>query len=101
MSTIPDAEWKESKARKSDKRVLDDLIQNYEKKQKEKKDKKVVDGHVLDDYISVLSYLHKTQRYKRFFDPIRLRMHLIAPNLNGDDKPQVQGFSTHFLTGCN
>ena len=60
MSTIPDAEWKESKTRKSDKRVLDDLIQNYEKKQKEKKDKKVVDGHVLDDYISVLSYLHKT-----------------------------------------
>lgn len=60
MSTIPDAEWKESKTRKSNARVLDDLIQNYEKKKKEKKDKKVVDGHVLDDYISVLSYLHKT-----------------------------------------
>ena len=26
----------------------------------DEKDKKVVDGHVLDDYISVLSYLHKT-----------------------------------------
>ena len=88
MSTIPDVDWKEKWTRKNDSRVIDDMIQNFEKKQKEKKEKKVVDGHILDDYISVLSYLHKTQRYKRFFDPIRLRMHLIAPNLE-TDKPQV------------
>ena len=88
MSTIPDVEWKEKWTRKNDSRVIDDMIQNFEKKQKEKKEKKVTDGHILDDYISVLSYLHKTQRYKRFFDPIRLRMHLIAPNLESD-KPQV------------
>ena len=88
MSTIPDVEWKEKWTRKNDSRVIDDMIQNFEKKRKEKKEKKVVDGHILDDYISVLSYLHKTQRYKRFFDPIRLRMHLIAPNLE-NDKPQV------------
>ena len=60
MSTIPDADWKEKWTRKNDSRVIDDMIQNFEKKQKEKKEKKVVDGHILDDYISVLSYLHKT-----------------------------------------
>ena len=60
MSTIPDVDWKEKWTRKNDSRVIDDMIQNFEKKQKEKKEKKVVDGHILDDYISVLSYLHKT-----------------------------------------
>ena len=60
MSTIPDVEWKEKWTRKNDSRVIDDMIQNFEKKQKEKKEKKVTDDHILDDYISVLSYLHKT-----------------------------------------
>ena len=88
-----DMAWKEKKRQEEDRKKLDGLIESFTKQRREERKNKPVDGHILDDYISVLTYLHKTQRFKRFFDPIRLRMHLITPQFDDDGneniKPQV------------
>ena len=81
--SIPDLDENDNEAKVKqfaiERKQTEVLIESFTKKRKEDRKNRIVDGHILDDYISVLSYLHQTQRFKRFFDPIRLRMHLITP----------------------
>lgn len=55
------------------------MIDEYKKRKHEEKEHAVKDFHIMDNYIQVLTFLHKTNRFDKFFDPMRLKMMLIKP----------------------
>ena len=60
------------------------MIDDYKKRRNTEKESKMKDYHIMDNYIQVLTYLHQTSRFQKFFDPLRLKMMLIKP-ANMDD----------------
>jgi len=55
------------------------MIDAYRKRKNDEKEHKVKDYHIMDNYIQVLMFLHQTNRFQKFFDPMRLKMMLIKP----------------------
>ena len=60
------------------------MIGKYKKRQTEEKEHQIRDYHIMDNYIEVLTFLHKTNRFEKFFDPMRLKMMLIKPSKMDD-----------------
>lgn len=58
---------------------LTNMILDYKKRKQSERDHHVKDFHIMDRYIQVLTFLHKTNRFEKFFDPMRLKMMLIKP----------------------
>lgn len=83
------------------------MIDEYKKKRNTEREGKNKDYHIMDNYIQVLTFLHRTSRFQQFFDPLRLRMMLIKPKRmeNPDfwknSQANVENFPNIFLTGCH
>ena len=62
------------------------MLRDHRKKRRNDKIKRQIDRdkdhHIFDDYLCVISFLHKTQRYQEFFDPHQLKMYLISPDMD-------------------
>ena len=83
------------------------MIQEYKKRKETEKENGVTDHTIMDNYIQVLTFLHKTNRFEQFFDPMRLKMMLIKPTKLDDPnylqkaRAQVDAYPNTFLAGCH
>lgn len=83
------------------------MIQEYKKRKETEKENGVTDHTIMDNYIQVLTFLHKTNRFEQFFDPMRLKMMLIKPAKLDDPnylqkaRAQVDAYPNTFLSGCH
>ena len=76
------------------------MIDHFQREKRDEKEGKV-SHHILDDYLTLLPHIHKTRRFKRFFDPARLKMYLIFPSEQTiETNLQVSGGVSHFYKGC-
>ena len=91
---------------------LNEFIQDYKLKQQQKEASDRNDygsnlPNTIDSYIHVLTFLHKTKRFEKFFDPMRLKMMLIKPaKIDAADylesnKTQIENYPSAFLAGCH
>ena len=83
------------------------MLNKYRKRKHDERESRQKDYNVMDNYIQVLTFLHQTQRFQKFFDPLRLKMMLIKPariedpNFWDNSMSHVESFPNTFLVGCH